>query len=48
MSAVFVLKCVGCATVEKRNAEDCSEMQYCNKCGLPMVLEEVIAKGVIN
>ena len=44
MSAVFVVKCVGCNTIEKRPAEECSEMQFCNKCGLPMLLEKVIIK----
>jgi rRNA maturation endonuclease Nob1 len=37
----FKLKCVGCGTIEDRPAAECREMQFCNKCNLPMLLEEV-------
>lgn len=37
----FKLKCVGCGMVESRPAADCREMPFCNKCHMPMTLEEV-------
>lgn len=39
--ATFKLKCVGCGCVESRPAEECREMPFCNKCNMPMTLEEV-------
>lgn len=39
--ATFKLKCVGCGGVESRPASECREMPFCNKCYMPMTLEEV-------
>jgi hypothetical protein len=44
MKAAFKLKCVGCKVVETRQAEDCQEQPYCNKCYMPMVLVEVLVE----
>ena len=44
MRGTFVLRCVGCHTLEERPAEQCIEMPFCKKCYMPMVLEEVIAR----
>ena len=41
MSAKFKLKCVGCGTVEIRDAEQCKEQPFCDKCYMPMTLESV-------
>jgi hypothetical protein len=38
---MFKLKCVGCGMVESRPAIECVEMPFCNKCHMPMTLEEV-------
>lgn len=43
--ATFKLKCVGCQTIEKRPADECKEMPFCNKCFMPMVLVEVTIKN---
>lgn len=37
----FRVKCVGCGMVEDRPASECVEMPFCNKCFMPMTLEEV-------
>jgi hypothetical protein len=44
MSAKFKLRCVGCCMVEERDADDCREQPFCNKCYMPMVLEKVTVK----
>lgn len=40
----FKLKCVGCKKTDERPAVDCQEMQFCNQCHMPMMLEKVTIK----
>lgn len=40
----FTLKCVGCGKKDNRPASECTEMPFCDKCYMPMVLEKVSIK----
>lgn len=44
-TATFKLRCVGCKAIEHRPASECREMPFCEKCSMPMVLEEVSVKN---
>jgi len=41
MKAKFTLKCVGCGMVERRDAEQCRDQPFCNKCYMPMTVTDV-------
>lgn len=43
-NAKFKLKCVGCGHVETRDASDCTEQPFCDKCYMPMTPEQVDVK----
>lgn len=47
-TATFKLRCVGCQTIETRPAHDCHEQPFCNRCYMPMVLEEVSVKNGVE
>ncbi len=42
--ASIVLKCLGCKAKEKRT-EMPRNQPFCPKCGMPMLLEKITAKG---